>query len=425
MMIQSVRVVASLSIVGLLTLTACSAGNTPESSDGPVTITLSTWMYDEPGIGDYWKLVIDGYESASGNTVEVRNLPINEYSSQLVVEMAAGNPADVIFVPAAGLAEIAAIGQLEDLGPLLADSGIGDRLAPAALEYVTINDAVTSFPVAGRTLDLLYNAELFAEAGLDGPPTTPEEFLDYARELTIKDGDKVVQYGASMVNAQEEPTYEMLLMWTIGFGGNLADNGTPTVNSPEAVEALAFMKTLYDEELIPRGALEDDQRALFANGTSAMEIDGNWQIPFVASIDEARAAQIVAAPLPWDGSTATGGPNIAVAVNAESPNKDAANEFIEFLASDEIIGQFTDFASNIPLIEGAVSEETLEERPYLQASIDAIGSAVPIAPSGFEDQSSEFQAIVIEAIVSALQSGVDPQEALDRAQEQIESDLSE
>src|SRR5690606_31846485 len=119
------------------------------------------------------------------------------------------------------------------------------------------------------------------------------------------------------------------------------------------------------------------------NGTSAMEIDGNWQIPFVASVDPARAEKIVAAPLPWEGSTATGGPNIAVGVHAGSPNKDAAIEFIELLASEEIIGQFTDYASNIPLIEGAVSEETLAERPYLQASIDAIGSAVPIAPEGF------------------------------------------
>lgn len=428
---RAMATVAAISTV--FALAACGSGDDDEgsagtddgaASEGGSTVTLSTWMYDEPGIGDYWKLVIDAYETESGNTVEVRNLPINEYSSQLVVEMAAGNPADIIFIPAAGLAEIAAIGGLEDLGPALAESGIEDKIAPAALEYVTRDDAVTAFPVAGRTLDLLYNTELFAEAGLDGPPTTPEEFLDYARQLTVKDGDSVVQYGASMVNAQEEPTFEMLLMWTIAFGGRLAQDGEATVNSPEAVEALTFMKQLYDEELIPQGAVEDDQRALFANGTSAMEIDGNWQIPFVETIDPARAEAIVAAPLPWDGATATGGPNIAVGVNAESENKDAAIDFIELLASEEIIGQFTDYASNIPLIEGAVSEETLEERPYLQASIDAIGSAVPIAPAGFEEQSSEFQEIVIAAVVSSLQSGVDPQEALDGAQEQIESDLA-
>lgn len=423
MTIYGTRAICRIAVVAaVVALTSCSDG---AEEDGPTTLTLSTWMADEPGISGFWELVIDEYEAATGNSIEVRNLPINEYSSQLVVEMAAGNPADIVFIPAAGLAEIAAIGQLADLGPVLEESGIAERIAPSALEYVTIDDQVTAFPVAGRTLDLLYNSELFAAAGLDGPPTTPEQFLDYARTLTVKENGQVVQYGASMVNAQEEPTFEMLLMWTIAFGGRFAEDGEPTVNSPAVVQALTFMKTLYDEELIPRGAPEDDQRALFANGTSAMEIDGNWQVPFVESVSPERAAAIVVAPLPWEGNTPTGGPNIAVGVNADSPNLDAATEFIELLASQEIIGQFMDHASNIPLIEGAVSEETLAERPYLQTSVDSIGAAVPIAPEGFEDQVSQFTEIVVAAVVSCLQSGLDPQEALDEAQRQLETELSD
>src|SRR5690606_36935994 len=114
----------------------------------------------------------------------------------------------------------------------LEDAGLFDRLGDAAIDFVTHGGEIVAFPVAGRTLDLLYHEELFEEAGLSGPPTTPEEFLEYARELTIKEGDRVVQYGASMVNAQESPTYEMLLMWTIAFGGRLAEDGRPTVNSP-------------------------------------------------------------------------------------------------------------------------------------------------------------------------------------------------
>ena len=117
------------------------------------------------------------------------------------------------------------------------------------------------------------------------PPTTPEEFLDAARKLTVKDASgKVTQYGASMVHINEEPTYEMLMMWSIAFGGSLTDGTRPTVTDPGVVEALAFMKTLYDEELIPRGRSEDDQRALFAAGTTAMEIDGPWQVPFVGKV---------------------------------------------------------------------------------------------------------------------------------------------
>ena len=420
MKIQVTRMIGGLVALGVgLAAVGCTA---PSEPDGPVTVTLSTWMYDEPGIGDFWKLVIDEYETESGNTVEVRNLPINEYSSQLIVEMAAGNPADIIFIPATQLAEVAAIGGLEPIGDALDEAGVTDKLGAPTVDFVTSNGEVVAFPIAGRTLDLLYNPELFAAAGLEGPPTSPEEFLDYARTLTIKENGSVVQYGASMVNAQEEPTFEMLLMWTLAFGGEFSNGTEPTVNTPEVVEALTFMKTLYDEELIPRGLLEDDQRALFANGTSAMEIDGNWQVPFVETIDPARAAQIEAAAVPWDGP-ATGGPNQVVAVSADSANKQAATDFVTFLASDEIMSQFMDYASNIPLLEGSVPDSIIQERPYLQASVDAIGTAHRIAPEGFEDQVSEFTAIILEAVVSCLQSGVDPQEALDQAQSALEEAL--
>src|SRR3569832_2303230 len=104
-------------------------------------------------------------------------------------------------------------------------------------------------PIAGRTLVLLYNEAKFKEAGISGPPTSPEEFLDAARKLTVKDASgKVTQYGASMVHINEEPSFEMLMMWSIAFGGRLTDGTNPTVTDPAVVKALTFMKTLYDEE---------------------------------------------------------------------------------------------------------------------------------------------------------------------------------
>ena len=151
----------------------CGSPSGPDPSASG-TVTLSTWMYDEPGIGDYWKLVIDEYEKDSGNTVEVRNLPINEYTTQLVVEMSAGNPADIVFIPAAKLGEIAALGRLVDLGAVLEESGVADRLVPGALDYVSTDGVVSAFPVAGRTLDLLYNSELLEQEGFTKPPETPQ-----------------------------------------------------------------------------------------------------------------------------------------------------------------------------------------------------------------------------------------------------------
>ena len=278
-----------------------------------------------------------------------------------------------------------------------------------------------AIPLAGRTLVLLYNEAAFAEAGLSGPPTTPEEFLDYARQLTVKDASgNVTRYGASMVHINEDPTYEMLMMWSIAFGGRLTDGEKPTLTDPAVVEALTFMKTLYDENLIPRGRPEDDQRALFANGQSAMELDGPWQVPFVARVNPDLVESIGAARLPWDGP-ATGGPNVMIAIG-NTDNQELAWKFVETVLSEDVQSEFNKYSDVVPCAVGAVQDSILETKPYLAPELAGFqeGPIAPI-PAGFEDVSSEFQAIVLDAVTRAIQGGEDPATVLGEAQEELEA----
>ncbi len=276
-------------------------------------------------------------------------------------------------------------------------------------------------PISGRTLVLLTNEQKLKEAGIDHPPTTPEEFLDAARKLTVKDASgKVTQYGASMVHINEEPTYEMLMMWSIAFGGSLTDGTRPTVTDPGVVEALTFMKTLYDEELIPRGRSEDDQRALFAAGTSAMEIDGPWQVPFVGTVSPDLVASIKATHVPWDGP-ATGGPNVLLAVG-NTENQELAWKFIETVVSPEVQGEFSKYADTVPCAKGAINDETLKSKPYLAAELEQFqDNPVRNLPAGFENVASEFESIVLKAVTNALQGGGDPATELAAAQKELEA----
>jgi ABC-type glycerol-3-phosphate transport system substrate-binding protein len=385
------------------------------------TVSLGTWMYNEPGIGDWWHLAVAKFEADNpGARVEVRNLPVNDYMTQLVVELSSGNPADVVSV-SANLPEVQASGGLVPLNDFIEASGLRERVEEACWNAVTFDGNVMAVPVAGRTLVLLYNEAMFEAAGLEGPPTTPEEFLEAARALTIKDaGGNVTQYGASMVNVNEGPTYEMLMMWTIAFGGALTDGENPTLTDPAAVEALTLMKTLYDEGLIPRGRGEDDQRALFANGGSAMEIDGPWQIPFVRQVNPDLADSISAARLPWDGP-ATGGPNVMIALGS-GDNQDLAWKFVEAVMSEEIQSQFNEYSEVVPCGVGAIQDELLAEKPYLQPELEQFQAGpIPPSPAGFEDVSSEFQTIALEAVTNALQGGEDPLAALEDAQAELEA----
>ena len=413
MILKTARSMARGTAIAAL-LTAC-LGGTALAQD----LSIVTWMWNEPGIGEWWQIAAKKFEADNpGVNLEIRNLPVNEYMTQIVVELASGNPADIVSV-SSNLPELQGSGGLVPLNSFIEASGMTGRIEQACLDRVTFDGNIMAIPIAGRTLVLLYNEAALAEARLSGPPTTPEEFLDYARKLTVKDSaGNVTRYGASMVHVNEEPTYEMLMMWSIAFGGRLTDGTNPTLTDPAVVEALTFMKTLYDENLIPRGRPEDDQRALFANGGTAMEIDGPWQVPFVARVNPDLVENIEAARLPWDGP-ATGGPNVMIAIG-NTDNQELAWKFVETVLSEEVQGQFNKYSDVVPCAVGAVQDEILETKPYLAAELAHFreGPLAPI-PAGFEDVSSEFQAIVLNAVTKSIQGGEDPAAALAAAQEEL------
>jgi multiple sugar transport system substrate-binding protein len=385
--------------------------------------SFSLWQYEEPGIGDWWKSIISAYEDEYGGAVTIRNLPISDYGPQLTVEIANDAAADLILIPAFQLPEVAATGALMPLDEWLDSSGVRDRVIAAGWDFTTIDGTTWAVPIQGRTLELLYNQCLFDEVGIETPPTTPEEFLEAARALKKVDGGNVTQFGASMVNVNEtDPTYEMLLMWTIAHGGtHFADaDGNWTLTDQSVVDALDYMKLLYDEELIPRGVPESDQRALFATGISGMEIDGQWQFPFIEEQNAENIDCFKSATHPWSGP-GTGGASVVLAVNADPVDEASALAFVETVTRPEHQSTFGDFSPNIPFGVDALTDEQIASRPYLTPWIEGIANSVWQPPTGHEAQWSQIWPIVVEAVTATLADGVPAAEALAEAQAELEA----
>lgn len=93
-----------------------------------------------------------------------------------------------------------------------------------------------------RSMEVLYyNQTWLEELGFSGPPATPAEFKEMAcagaASLGDGTGGYILRDDASAVAA-----------WTFAFGGDvLTEDGTSYVyNSPATVEAMTFLKDLYD-----------------------------------------------------------------------------------------------------------------------------------------------------------------------------------
>src|SRR3546814_20431637 len=71
-----------------------------------------------------------------------------------------------------------------------------DLFFPGPVSAVTSEGALYGIPIRQNVAGLHFNEEFFQEKGLEGPPATIEEFLDFARRLTYtrEDGTQVTGF---------------------------------------------------------------------------------------------------------------------------------------------------------------------------------------------------------------------------------------
>lgn len=122
-----------------------------------------------------------------------------------------------------------------------------------------------------RSMEVLYyNQSWLEELGFSGPPTTPDEFKAQACAAAAAKGD-----GTGGYILRDDAS--AMASFTYAFGGDiLTEDGTQYVlNSPATVEAMTFLKGMYDEgcayfftEGFPNPQFAA-RNAIFAQGSSS------------------------------------------------------------------------------------------------------------------------------------------------------------
>ncbi len=100
-----------------------------------------------------------------------------------------------------------------DLKPYLArDHFPVDQFAPAALTYCQFEGKEVALPVLTDAYGLYYNKDMFAKAGISGPPKTMTELMADAKKLTVRDTNDSIESPAScpstlLRGARPSPTW--------------------------------------------------------------------------------------------------------------------------------------------------------------------------------------------------------------------------
>jgi multiple sugar transport system substrate-binding protein len=233
----------------------------------------------------------------------------------------------------------------EPLGPYQAKAPIEDfeDIAPGLVSALTVEGKLIGIPVRHATQALFYNEALLEEKGIKAPPTTIEELVDQAKQLTFtsKAGTPVV----GMVLASDLAVFPV--MFARAFGGDFITREFKLVPDAGAMEtALAVLKDMFDAGALPRSyatTKNDDQVTWMQQGRAAFTVLPFARFAQLNNKDQsAYPGRIKAVEFPISSALKGKVPMAAVVeswamvIPANARNKDLSWSFIQAMSSKAV-----------------------------------------------------------------------------------------
>ncbi|MCY3573332.1 MAG: extracellular solute-binding protein [Chloroflexi bacterium] len=298
---------------------------------------------------------LNAFMEESGITVEIQSVQMADLYSRVQVAAAAMQaPADVIFITEEAPSNVVATGNMMSLNDMVAmgDLDIDDF---EKVDFFTLDGELMAIPVYQQLVMMDYNSARTAEAGFDAPPTTWAELYD--QSVAIRDA-----------GIDEHPIAMGAIHWSwwlmaLSMGDPMFDDDLNPVFADEgskAREAMALLKTFFDEELVSPEILAGsiNQHGLFWSGVGTFH--QGWQGSVVVGNGEnsLQAPHVEYMVLPEVGNTWSFPAGIGISVDSE--NAEAAWEFIKWYVSEgtqrAIFGAFGLYPSRTS-VAAALNEE--------------------------------------------------------------------
>ncbi|WP_175639288.1 ABC transporter substrate-binding protein [Metabacillus schmidteae] len=327
--------VFSLILAGCQSKESSSGGG---SKDGVVTLKFMGWEAS-PLETESVKKGIAKFEEAHPNIkVEYTPVPGDQYASKLLTMMAGDAAPDVFFLGASDYRSFQERGVLLDLTQYFENELDIDDFIPSSGGIMSIDGSIYGVSSCTVSPVLYYNKDLFDQAGISYPPSNPDEawtwdeFTKAAAQLTVKDGDKVTQFGTYGFE-----TFANTIAGILENEGSVFnDDFTATIiNSPQTKEVLEAILTVKQNGYSPEAKLLEESgmsaSQMLQTGKIGMLIEGSWALQQLAQMD----FPVGVAALPkFDVASTTGQAHLHSA-SANTKHPEEAWEFIKFLSSEE------------------------------------------------------------------------------------------
>ena len=328
----------------------------PAPTPKPVTIELWTSFAGELKNMEFFDYAAQKFKEKYPNvTLKATHYTGAEFLPKLTAAMAAGSPPD-LFVSYGGgqLQALVAEKQVADLTSLLSESWAKDLISDAAKASHTFGGKTYAFPTELNTCWILINKKLFREAKVEVPSGawTWDEFMNAVRNFKAHGIYPLTISG----NAPRHMVYHLdYLIERIGGQERFIKtlNREPGYSFTDTAFVQAFQKF---KDLVDAGAFFPGAKAYgymdavksFGRGEAAMLCIYTWVIVPILTDFPGFELDIISYPTVPGG---VGGPDISgytlgIAVAQLSKNKEAAFDFIRFMAQKDIVTEYSKRTGN-------------------------------------------------------------------------------
>jgi multiple sugar transport system substrate-binding protein len=356
--LRSWQLAALAGAAGALAVAGCSSSSSSSSSSTPVSTSTSAaagsatsgsivWSASPISTnshGDTRTVLIAAFNKEYPNIhVTLTSAPTNTDTNRatLATEISGGSSTpdvfmgDVIWPAQFGAHQLAV-----PLSTYLPAS-YWAQFAPGLVAGASYKGQVYGSPLFEDQGFMYYRKDLLAKEGMS-PPTTWEQLESEAKTLV---GKGLVKYGFVWQGASYEGLTCNFMEYLASAGGTATNSTytTATLDSPAAVKAVTFMRSLITSGVTPATVTtfqEPQALAIFQTGDAVFM--RNWDYAYDASISAAAggkltASQVGVEPMPaFAGQPTPGYSNIGgwnMYINPHSKNIAADLTFIKFLAS--------------------------------------------------------------------------------------------
>jgi ABC-type glycerol-3-phosphate transport system substrate-binding protein len=411
----------------ILSLSGCAKSGTPDTT----TLTVWHWMSDRE---DAFETLARQYEKSRGIKVRFElYAPSEAYAQRVKAAAQTSRLPDIYgvlgekrdfasFINSGFVTDLTAALNAKDQNPSWKDSFFEKALA--VNEFLPGNEygvapGIYGIPLDVTTIQMIYNKKLFREAGLDpnDPPETWEAFISSCRALRER-GISCLVSGFGEI-------------WLIeALASNLAMNlmgeekvfktyrGEVPYTDPDWIKTLSLFKQITDEKILVDGAVtmvNKTAEQTFANERAALAFNGSWcvnvykgmnpsleyapmRVPKVSSLHPVRI---------W------GGAGTSFVVNAQSPRREAAVQFLKWLTAEdqqvflstqtENLPSNKNSLKNIPEVLSQFADDTeftthpnlypVRENPVVTEALDKGIQSILIGEKSVQEVAQEVQRV--------------------------------